>query len=57
MPRGAQMITGAGDGRRAVRERIYNGADVIKVHADFLDAASPNTTNFNHQTLTVEESA
>jgi len=51
------MITGAGDGRRAVRERIYNGADVIKVHADFLDAASPNTTNFNHQTLTVEESA
>lgn len=55
LPRGAQMITGTDEGRRAVREQIYNGADLIKIYADFLDIASPNTTNFNHQTLTIEE--
>ncbi len=55
LPRGAQLITGNDEARRAVREQIYNGADVIKVYADFLDVASPNTTNFNHPTLTVDE--
>jgi imidazolonepropionase-like amidohydrolase len=55
LPRGAQCITGADEARRAVREQIYNGADLIKVYADFLDIASPNTETFNHQTLTVDE--
>ena len=55
MARGAQLITGNDEGRRTVREQIYNGADLIKVYADFLDIASPNTSNFMHQTLTVEE--
>ena len=54
-PRGAQMITGADEARRAVREQIYNGADVIKVYADFLDVGSPNTDIFMHETLTREE--
>jgi len=55
LARGAQLITGNDEARRAVREQIYNGADLIKVYADFLDIASPNTTNFNHPTLTIEE--
>ncbi len=55
LPRGAQMITGVDEARRAVREQIYNGADVIKIYADFADVASPNTKNVNHQTLTIEE--
>jgi len=54
-PRGAQTITGADEARRAVREEIYYGADLIKVYADFLDVGSPNTTNFMHETLTREE--
>jgi len=55
LPRGAQLITGVDEARRTVREQVYGGADVIKVYADFLDVASPNTTNINHQTLTIEE--
>jgi imidazolonepropionase-like amidohydrolase len=55
LPRGAQLITGADEARRAVREQIYNGADLIKIYADFVDLGSPRTTNFNHPTLTVEE--
>jgi imidazolonepropionase-like amidohydrolase len=55
VPRGAQFITGSDEARRAVREQIYNGADVIKVYADFADVASPNTPVFNHQTLTIDE--
>ena len=34
-PRGAQMISGVEDARRAVREQIGNGADLIKVYADW----------------------
>lgn len=55
LPRGAQLITGSDEARRTVREQIYNGADLIKVYADFLDIASPNTMKFNHPTLTIEE--
>jgi imidazolonepropionase-like amidohydrolase len=55
LPRGAQLITGSDEARRTVREQIYNGADLIKVYADFLDMASPNTMKFNHPTLTIEE--
>jgi imidazolonepropionase-like amidohydrolase len=54
-PRGAQMITGSDEARRAVREQIYYGADLIKVYADFLDVGSPNTENYNHETLTRDE--
>jgi len=43
-PTGAQMISGVEDARRAVREQIGNGADLIKVYADW-----------NHPTLTFEE--
>ena len=54
-PRGAQMITGADKARRAVREQIYYGADLIKVYVDFLDIGSPNTEVFMHETLTRPE--
>ena len=43
-PTGAQMISGAEEARRAVREQIGHGADLIKVYADW-----------NHPTLTVDE--
>src|SRR5580693_7688686 len=43
-PMGAQMISGAEDARRAVREQIGHGADLIKVYADW-----------QTPTLTVEE--
>jgi imidazolonepropionase-like amidohydrolase len=43
-PTGAQMVSGVEDARRAVREQIGNGADLIKVYADW-----------NYPTLTVEE--
>jgi imidazolonepropionase-like amidohydrolase len=43
-PMGAQMVSGAEEARRAVREQIGNGADLIKVYADW-----------QHATLTVEE--
>jgi imidazolonepropionase-like amidohydrolase len=43
-PTGAQMISGVEETRRAVREQIGHGADLIKVYADWA-----------HPTLTVEE--
>jgi len=43
-PTGAQMISGTEEARRAVREQIGHGADLIKVYADW-----------THPTLTVEE--
>jgi imidazolonepropionase-like amidohydrolase len=43
-PTGAQMISGAEEARRAVREQIGHGADLIKVYADW-----------DHPTLTVAE--
>jgi imidazolonepropionase-like amidohydrolase len=54
-PRGAQMITGSDEARRAVREQIYYGADLIKVYADFADVGSPNTKVDAHETLTRDE--
>ena len=54
-PRGAQTITGADEARRATREQIYYGADLIKIYADFVDVGSPNTTHLFHETLTREE--
>jgi imidazolonepropionase-like amidohydrolase len=43
-PTGAQMVSGSEEARRAVREQIGHGADLIKVYADW-----------QHATLTVEE--
>lgn len=34
LPKGLQEITGADEGRRAVRQQIANGADWIKIYAD-----------------------
>ena len=34
MPKGLQEITGADEGRRAVREQLAHGADWIKIYAD-----------------------
>jgi imidazolonepropionase-like amidohydrolase len=43
-PTGAQMVSGVDEARRAVREQIGHGADLIKVYADW-----------QHPTLTVDE--
>jgi imidazolonepropionase-like amidohydrolase len=43
-PTGAQMVSGVEEARRAVREQIGHGADLIKVYADW-----------DHPTLTLEE--
>lgn len=43
-PTGAQMVSGVEEARRAVREQIGHGADLIKVYADWA-----------HPTLTVDE--
>jgi imidazolonepropionase-like amidohydrolase len=43
-PTGAQMVSGAEEARRAVREQIGHGADLIKVYADW-----------DQPTLTIEE--
>ena len=43
-PHGAQMISGVEEARRAVREQIGYGADLIKIYADW-----------SYPTLTVEE--
>jgi len=43
-PMGAEMVSGVEDARRAVREQIGHGADLIKVYADW-----------QYPTLTVEE--
>lgn len=43
-PTGAQMVSGLEEARRAVREQIGHGADLIKVYADW-----------THPTLTVDE--
>lgn len=43
-PTGAQMVSGVEEARRAAREQIGHGADLLKVYADWA-----------HPTLTVEE--
>jgi imidazolonepropionase-like amidohydrolase len=49
------MVTGVDEARRAVREQIYYGADLIKIYADFVDAGAPDKKFLMHQTLTREE--
>ena len=43
-PTGAQMVSGVEEARRAVREQMGHGADLIKVYADW-----------DHPTLSIEE--
>jgi imidazolonepropionase-like amidohydrolase len=43
-PTGAEMVSGVEDARRAAREQIGHGADLIKVYADW-----------DHPTLTIDE--
>lgn len=50
-PTGAQMISGVEEARRAVREQIGHGADLIKVYADW-DAP---TLTVEEMTVIVEE--
>jgi imidazolonepropionase-like amidohydrolase len=50
-PTGAQMITGQDEARRAVREQIRGGADLIKAYADFFDPAIGGM----HPTLSPDE--
>ena len=45
-PTGAQMVSGVEEARRAVREQLGHGADLIKVYADW-----------SNPTLTIEEMA
>jgi imidazolonepropionase-like amidohydrolase len=48
---GAQMISGPEDARRAAREQIRGGADLLKVYADWPD----RKVRASRPTLTVEE--
>jgi imidazolonepropionase-like amidohydrolase len=50
-PTGAQMISGAEDARRAVREQLGHGADLIKVYADWINP----TLTIEEMTVIVEE--
>jgi imidazolonepropionase-like amidohydrolase len=50
-PTGAQMISGPEEARRAVREQIGYGADLIKVYADWLRP----TLTIEEMTVIVEE--
>jgi imidazolonepropionase-like amidohydrolase len=50
-PTGAQMISGPEEARRAVREQIGHGADLIKVYADWLRP----TLTIEEMTVIVEE--
>jgi imidazolonepropionase-like amidohydrolase len=48
---GAQMVSGVEETRKAAREQIRGGADVIKIYVDFLDPGGREM----HPTLTMEE--
>lgn len=48
---GAQMVSGVEETRKAVREQIRGGADLLKIYVDFLD---PDGRSM-HPTLTMEE--
>jgi imidazolonepropionase-like amidohydrolase len=55
VPRGADEVTGADEGRRVVRQQVARGADVIKLYADRSPRRGPNGTLLTIPTLTVEE--
>jgi imidazolonepropionase-like amidohydrolase len=50
-PTGAQMISGPEEARRAVREQIGHGADLIKVYADWINP----TLTIDEMRVVVEE--
>lgn len=57
LPKGLQEITGADEGRRAVREQIARGADWIKIYADrgyykLPDGSYRSSPNFTAEEIT-----
>ncbi len=57
LPKGLQEITGADEGRRAVREQIAHGADWIKIYADrgyykLADGSYRSSPNFTTEEIT-----
>jgi imidazolonepropionase-like amidohydrolase len=55
VPKGLQEITGADEGRKAVREQIAHGADWIKIYADRGYQKLPNGTYRSISNFTKEE--
>lgn len=55
VPKGVQEITGADEGRKAVREQIAHGADWIKIYADRGYQKLPNGTYRSISNFTKEE--
>ncbi|WP_394850230.1 amidohydrolase family protein [Pendulispora brunnea] len=51
-PSGAQFVSGVEETRRAAREQIQHGADLLKLYADFPEGWGTFTV---HPTLTVDE--
>jgi imidazolonepropionase-like amidohydrolase len=54
-PTGAQMVNGADEARRAAREQIYYGADLLKVYADQSRRLRDSRASITYPTLTLEE--
>ena len=55
MPKGAQIIDGPVEARKAAREQLENGADWIKVYMTHRSWADKNGNLVSQPTLTVEE--
>jgi imidazolonepropionase-like amidohydrolase len=55
VPHGAQEVTGPDEGRRAVRQQIADGADLIKLYADRAPREGANGTILTIPTLTLQE--
>jgi imidazolonepropionase-like amidohydrolase len=55
VPKGAQLIDGPVEARKAAREQLDNGADWIKVYMTHRSWADKNGNLFSQPTLTVEE--
>jgi imidazolonepropionase-like amidohydrolase len=59
LPKGVQMVSGVDECRRAVREQVANGADWIKIYADWRpyritdDGKISGPLNFTQEELTV----
>jgi imidazolonepropionase-like amidohydrolase len=55
MPKGAQLIDGPVEARKAAREQLNNGADWIKVYMTFRSWVGKNGELVSQPTLTLEE--
>lgn len=58
LPKGAQMVSGADECLRAVREQVANGADWIKIYVDWptfidKDGGITGLTNFTQEELSI----